>query len=250
MTFLDPKFGFVFKKLFGDQTKSEIINSFLNSILGKEDGEKITNTTIIDPSRYPDFDDIGKTILDVKCIDQTGNAYVIEMQVAGEDDYWERCQYRNADAFYNQLAKKQKYAAIKPVIFIGIVNYNILKTHKTRYLSHKKIHAVDWYFIELQKFTKKLDELKTIDDKWIYLFKEAERLKTIPKEFKNPPELHAALEALEEGAFTPVERDRYERAIDYFRVTHSQYDTAVEEAIKKALRAAENTANRAKQQYN
>lgn len=245
MVFLDPKMDVAFKKLFGNQAKSEIIISFLNSIMGNKDGAKIEKVTIIDPFHYPDSEDKKKSIVDVKCVDQRGHTYIVEMQVVCENDYLERSQYYAAGAFYKQLEKKQKYGALRPVIFIGIVDYNIFKKNKDRYRSHKQIRDtetnehdlkhLEWYFIELKKFDKKLNELKTVADKWIYLLKEAENLKTVPKELKTPDELHEALETLEEGAFTPAERDDYERTIDYFRVSLSQHDTAAERGLEKGL---------------
>ena len=40
---------------------------------------------------------------------------------------------------------------------------------------------MDFYFIELPKFTKQLTELTEITDKWIFFIKEAENLNVIPQ---------------------------------------------------------------------
>src|SRR3990167_2125784 len=45
MQFLDPKSDMVFKRLFGDITHKNILMSFLNSVLGRQEGEKIVNVT-------------------------------------------------------------------------------------------------------------------------------------------------------------------------------------------------------------
>lgn len=247
MVFLDPKTDVAFKKLFGDQAKSEIIISFLNNIMDKKDGSMIETVTIIDPFHLPDSAGKKQSIVDIKCVDQNGHTYIVEMQVVNERDYVERSQYYAAGAFYKQLEAKQKYGALRPVIFIGIVNYDLFPNHKKRYLSHKQIRDtkthehdlkhMEWYFIELTKFNKELNELKTVTDKWIYLLKEVENLETVPKELKTPEAIHFAMETLEQGAFTPAERDAYEREIDWYRRTLSQRDTAIEDALFRVAKS-------------
>ncbi len=39
---------------------------------------------------------------------------------------------------------------------------------------------LEMVFVELPKFSKKLEELETITDKWIYFLKEAPNLEIIP----------------------------------------------------------------------
>jgi predicted transposase/invertase (TIGR01784 family) len=48
-------------------------------------------------------------------------------------------------------------------------------------------------FVELPKFKQKLEELKTITDKWIYFIKEAPNLEIIPDKMENINEIKEAL---------------------------------------------------------
>jgi len=46
--------------------------------------------------------------------------------------------------------------------------------------------------VELPKFTRTLEELKDIKEKWIYFVKNAGNMKMIPKQMENPKELREA----------------------------------------------------------
>ena len=50
----------------------------------------------------------------------------------------------------------------------------------------------DFIWVELPKFTKELDELETLADKWIYFIKCARGLETIPETMSQVPEIRRA----------------------------------------------------------
>ena len=53
---------------------------------------------------------------------------------------------------------------------------------------------MEYYFIELPKFTKTESELVTILDKWVYFIKHAEDLEMVPKHAKRTKGLKSAYE--------------------------------------------------------
>ena len=57
-----------------------------------------------------------------------------------------------------------------------------LMDEETKEVFYEKLSLV---YIELPKFSKKLDEVKTFIEQWIYLVKNMHRLKNIPKNFKD-----------------------------------------------------------------
>ena len=229
MIFLDPMSDIAFKKLFGDQAKSEIVISFLNSILGRKEGENIVSVVITDPYNNPDTKWLKTSIVDVRCVDQSGKNYIIELQVESQDDYPERSQYYAALAMARQLKIGGEYGSVMPVIFVGVLDFNLFDD--PAYLSHHKIlntktyaHSLqhlEFHFIELQKFHKNIDQLDDLVDKWIYLLKNAATLNTIPKQLKSPAALVEAMEVLEEGNMSPAELTVYDRFVDARRVAES-----------------------------
>lgn len=70
MIFLDPTSDIAFKKLFGDKERKNILIDFLNSVLGRVEGEKIVDVTIGDPHNYPKIRGAKFSIVDISCVDQ------------------------------------------------------------------------------------------------------------------------------------------------------------------------------------
>jgi hypothetical protein len=100
MIFLDPKSDIAFKKLFSNAQHTEIVINFLNNTLNRPKGKKIVSVTINDPYNHPETITAKSSIVDVRCTDQNGSEYILEMQVVNQQDYAERSHYyydRNLD---------------------------------------------------------------------------------------------------------------------------------------------------------
>ena len=236
MVFLDPTSDIAFKKLFGNQAKKEILISFLNSVLERKDDKKIVDVMITDPYNNPDTGWLKLSIVDVRCTDQLGRNFIVEVQVKYQQDYLERIQHYVAVAIARQLAKASRYREIMPVIFIGILGENLLESpdcishHNVRNVKTQEqaLKHMDFYFIELEKFNKELDELSDVTDKWIYLLKNAEKLDAVPKQLQSPVEIEEAMDELKQGNLSPRELGEYDAYLDARRVALS-----VEETLKK-----------------
>jgi predicted transposase/invertase (TIGR01784 family) len=243
MIFLDPKTDIAFKKLFANKKKKSILISFLNSVLERKRGNLITSVTILDPFNYPVTLGHKLSIVDLRCEDEQGKIYVVEMQLNEQKDYGDRSVYYAAMALSQQLKAKERYHNLTPVIFIGVLDFSLFKSKE--YLSHHLIlnsktheHAlqlIEFHFIELPKFKKTIDNLDGIVDKWIYLLQNAEKLKNIPKQLTIPGVLEEALETLEQGHWSTEELAAYEAMLDQNRVAASVLMTAEEKGEKKAL---------------
>ncbi len=243
MIFLDPTSDIAFKKLFGDQAKKEILISFLNSVLERKEGEKIVNVTVTNPQNTVDTIDQKTTIVDVRCIDQCNKNYIVEMQVAPQRDYPARATYYASLGIARQLAPKDVYRMITPVIFVGITRFKLFESPE--YLSHHTIlntktheHALrhlEFHFIELPKFTKSIDQLDSVVDKWIYLLQNAATLMKIPPQLSNPIELSNAMDTLIEAKLLPEELDYYHRILDARRVSESVLETALEMGLEQGM---------------
>jgi len=244
MVFLDPTSDIAFKKLFGNQAKKEILISFLNSVLERNNAEKIVDVTITDPYNNPDTGWLKLSIVDVRCVDQQGRHLIVEVQVKYQDDYPQRVQHYMAHAIARQLGKAGRYREIMPVIFIGILEENLFKS--SGYLSHHNIrntetqeHALqhmDFYFIELPKFTKTLEQLNSVTDKWIYLLKNAEELDSVPKQLQTPVEIEEAMDELKQGNLSPKELGAYDVYLDARRVEQSVKETLIRRSKKEGIK--------------
>jgi len=260
MVFLDPKTDIAFKKLFGDSAHKNVAISFLNSILDRKEGEKIVDVVMNDPYNHPEtiiVDSPTKTpeidseekqksskssIVDVRCTDQSGNRYIVEMQVVRQTDYPERAQYYSALALGRQLKSTEPFRTLDPVIFIGVLDFNFFSN--PHYVCHhlildqethsRELKHLSFHFVELKKFNKKLDELITLSDKWIYFLKNVHNMETIPSNLKNP-DMEDAFHILNKSTWSLEQLEQYDRLLDAIRSEPGKRAAAKEEGREEGL---------------
>ena len=246
MVFLDPTSDIAFKKMFGNQAKKEILIGFLNSVLSTDDDRRVVDVTISDPNNIPVILSDKYSIVDVKCTDQLGRHFIVEVQVSHQSDYSERAQYYSALALSRQLEKKGKYREVMPVIFIGVLSKDLFKS--SEYLSHHTIrntvtqeHALqlfDFYFIELSKFHKTINQLENVVDQWIYLLQNARALEGVPSQLKKNIEIAEAFEVLEKGNWSRSELADYDVFLDRQRLAlgaEEDYQKNLERQLREGM---------------
>ena len=240
LRFVDPKNDVAFKKVFADSKHKHILIHFLNSVLDL--GSPIKEITIVKSDQVPVIEILKETSLDLKAVDEKGREFVIEMQVEDQKDFQNRSLYYAAKSYAHQLKKAEYYKELKPVIFLGILNFNLfdgdefLTNHYiiNQQTGNRDIKDMELNFIELPKFHKKEEECKTLADKWIYFIKNAEDLRVIPENVK-VEEIKLAYETVEQFGWSEEELSIYEARS---RFVASQMD-ALETAIFKGLKKGE-----------
>jgi predicted transposase/invertase (TIGR01784 family) len=236
MIYLDPKSDVAFKKLFGNMAHKNILISFLNSVLERSETAQIIDVVINDPANVPDNISIKYSIVDVRCTDQNGHKYIVEMQIVREKDYAARAQYYSALTLSKQLAPRGGYDELVPVYFIGILDFKLFE--ESDYLTHhlilnKKTHTqslkhLEFHFIELNKFNKTETQLNNILDKWIFFLKNADLLPKIPTALQQP-NFTDAFDLLAQSNWSNQEMLQYEKYLDALRSQVSQIETAIED---------------------
>jgi len=184
-----------------------------------KDKDMIEDVEILNPYQLPIIKNLKASIIDVKARDKQGKTYIIEMQVAEPDGLDKRLLYYASKEYSQQIESGEYYTQLKPVIFIGIFDFDFSEGQK--YLSHhavcdvetgeRTIKDMDFYFIELPKFDKPLANLEEVTDKWIYFIKEAENLDVIPDHVDDEG-LKAAYQDANKHAWTKEELEAYDYA--------------------------------------
>jgi predicted transposase/invertase (TIGR01784 family) len=219
MQFADIKNDIAFRKIFGNENKKEILISFLNAVLKFEGNKKITWVEILNPYQLPIVLGAKSTILDVKAKDKSGNEYIVEMQVTGKIGFAKRVVYYSAKSYSAQLNVGEDYYKLKSTIFIGILNFEFLKSknYLSRHLildaetQEHKLKDLDFNFIELPKFNKTEQELQTLVEKWVYFIKNSESLTVIPADL-NDEGLKAAYTEANHHNWTKEDWEAYQYA--------------------------------------
>jgi predicted transposase/invertase (TIGR01784 family) len=219
MQFADVKNDIAFRKIFGNEARTEILISFLNAVLKLEGEKKIVAVTILNPYQVPIVLGAKSTILDVKAKDDKGNEYIVEMQLTDKIGFAKRVVYYSAKSYSAQLNTSDNYYKLKPTIFIGILNFEFLENphYLSRHLildaeTHEhKLKDLDFNFIELPKFNKAEAELDTLIDKWVFFIKNAESLTVVPSNADDEG-LKSAYTEADKHAWTQIDLDAYEYA--------------------------------------
>lgn len=241
MKFIDPRIDFAFKKIFGGEESKDILISFLESLMGLTGDRRIAELTILDPFLAPRILAMKGSILDVRCRDLRGISYIVEMQVQKTGGFLKRIQFNAAKAYVGQISLGGDYPTLQQVIAITLTDFVLFKDlgpcvsyHETREAASglNLLDGILYYFIELPKFTKPLEELVTPLDKWIFFIKMASRLKEIPPILSEPPFLHA-FEVAQESAMDKEEFELYEKASIAATDARGALELAMEQGLEQ-----------------
>ncbi len=215
MKFVDPKTDIAFKKIFGDQAHKNILIEFLNQLLELE--YPIADIKISNSYQAPQRYGLKETTLDIKAKDSSGREFIVEMQVEKDKTFAKRALYYSSKAYSRQLDKTEKYHLLKPVIFLGILDFSIFD-HQNPCSRHLIVNGenqshdlkdLEFNFIELPKFTKAEAELDSVADKWLYFLKHADDLQHIPHN-ADTAALQQAYQIAAQHHWTEDELDIYE----------------------------------------
>ncbi|MCP2727607.1 Rpn family recombination-promoting nuclease/putative transposase, partial [Limnofasciculus baicalensis] len=220
MMFINPKTDYAFKKIFGSSQSQDILISFLNALV--YDGhDTIKELEIINPNLPPALAGLKDSYLDVKAKLIDGTTVIIEMQVLNVESFGKRVLYNAAKTYAFQLESGQGYRMLKPVIALTITDFKIFAKREeliSRFIYKEETSNFEYtdnnirlIFVELPKFTKELDRLETLADKWLYFLKYARSMTYIPEKMDMIPEIHQAFEIANQANLTREEMEEVER---------------------------------------
>ena len=220
MNFINPKTDYAFKKIFGSAESKDILISFLNALI-YDGNPTIEDLDIINPNLPPKIEGLKDTYLDVKAKLNNGTLVIIEMQVLNVQSFGKRVLFNAAKTYAFQLQKGEGYRMLKPVIALTLTDFEMFPHRHSftsrfvyREVSDSYVYPendIELVFIELPKFTKDIEQLETITDKWIYFIKSARSLDQVPTNMDNIPELQRAFEIANQANLSRDELEDFER---------------------------------------
>lgn len=214
MRFLDVKTDYAFKRVFGSSGSVPVLISFLNAILDYQGEYAIVDLTIVDPYQIPMLQGMKDTYVDVKAVLANGKHVIIEMQVLNVPGFEKRILHNAAKEYATQLIKGEDYTLLNPVIALTFTDFILFEgdqesisrfrlLERDRFIEYSD--DVELIFVELPKFTLELDELNTIQHKWIYFLKNAGSLEYIPDTLASEPGISQAFTFANEAAMSREE---------------------------------------------
>ena len=119
--YLDPKADLTFKKVFGEHP--ELVISLLNALLPfNTPEEEIKSVEYLAPELVPDNPFRKNSIVDVRCKDQRGRQFIVEMQMIWSREFMQRVMFNSAKAYVRQLDRNENYELLEPVYSLNLVN--------------------------------------------------------------------------------------------------------------------------------
>ena len=252
---------FMFKRLFGSEAYKDVLISFLNMLL-KDD--VIEDVTFIPTEHFGLTEEDRKVIFDIMCSCSNGKRFIIEMQNASQKHFRKRALFYTAYPINEQgrMAREEfirdhesksdgeKFKwdyDLKPIIVAAILNFMFEHDDgwpDDRYHSSYRLREDSTYevmtdvlrfvFIELKRFNKRIWEIETTFDKWMYLLKHMHEMEAVPEKF-DTPEFRRLFLLAKIGNFTPEEYKQYLKSLESMSDYYNIIDTAVEAAEKRAL---------------
>ena len=250
--YLDPKVGLAFKRVFGEH--EHLLRSFLNALLPLPDDGQIESLEYLTPEQVPELPGLYKnSIVDVKCKDQRGRTFIVEMQMLWSTSFEQRILFSASQAYVKQLHASQSYASLQPVYALALTNqvfdretaeyyhhYQIVRQHEPR----RVLEGLEFVFIELPKFTPQSRTDKRMLVKWLRFMSEVGESPAkgadADASWREDPVIAQALELVEAAAFTEQELEAYHIQIDKARIELTVLEDA--EAKGKAKGKAEGLA--------
>lgn len=247
MKFIDPRIDFAFRKIFGSEDAKEILISFLESLMGLEGEKRIRDIVITDPYLLPTVKALKTSILDVRCTDHRGISYIVEMQVRKVRAFLRRIQYNASKTYAGQIATSDDYPKLNQVIAVTITDFSLFDSfahYVSRHITQEEksgehyLTGIIYYFIELPKFEKELNEIESVLDKWIYFIKKARELEEIPEKFRSGPFDRAFQKAMIAN-MNPRELEDYDKACMAVADARGAIELAMEEGWSKGREEGE-----------
>ena len=178
--YLDPKVGVVFKKIFSDHP--HLLKSFLNAVLPLPEDGTILELSYLPTESVPQLPTHKRTIADVRCTDERGRVFIVEMQIEWTDSFKQRLLFEAGQAFVKQIKKGEEYHLLEPVYGLGLVattfdhqtpcwyhHYQLVNIEKP---AREIIEHLQLVFIELPKFPVSSKNEKQLRLLWLRFMRE------------------------------------------------------------------------------
>jgi predicted transposase/invertase (TIGR01784 family) len=251
MQYLDPKNDLTFKKIFGQHP--HLLRSFLNAMLPLGEDRHIESLEYLPAELAPENPLMKYSIVDVRCKDNQGRQFIVEMQMHWTTGFMQRVLFNASKAYVRQLDKSYKYDSLQPVYTLSLVN-DIFEPEKDEYYHHyqivnledtgRQLEGLEFVFIELPKFKAQNLTEKKLQVLWLRFLTEIdEGVASAPKELLESKEINEALENLKTSAFTKAELEAYDKYWDSVRTEKTlqsgYYNKGLSEGTQIGLKKGE-----------
>ena len=211
--YLNPKADLTFKLIFGEHP--DLVMSLLNALLPLDADGQIESVEYLTPEMVPENPAKKNSIVDVRCKDQQGRQFIVEMQLYWSDSFRRRVILNAAKAVVREAERAKDYNLVQPVYSLNLVNeglslgdagpdefyhdYAVVNVEHT----DRIIEGLRFVFVDLEKFKPKTIAEKKMAVLWLRFLTEIdEKTQEVPAELLENADTRKALEIVEKSAYT------------------------------------------------
>jgi predicted transposase/invertase (TIGR01784 family) len=223
-----------FKRSFGTEGRQQLLKLFLETLIPERN---IADLKYAPQEHINPFPDNKGIRVDVECTDVDGTRFVVEMQLAHQNFFYERALFNSTFAVQEQMTSGEGTYDFPAVYFIGILDFTIHEDTdrvlfrydlRERESYESMTDRLQFIFLELTN-CRVLTPESTVLEKICYALHNMENLSDRPEGFEG--ELFRLLfESAEIATFTPQEKTKLEIDMRTERDLKNQMASAVEKA--------------------
>ena len=243
MRYLDPKADLTFKRVFGEHP--DVVKSFLNAMLPFEQGEEIQELEYVPVELVPDHQLRKNSIVDVRCKDNRGRQFIVEMQMIWSPEFKQRVLFNASKAYVRQIGSGEQYELLQPVYSLNLVNDIFEPDLEEFYHYYRLVHVehtdrviegLHLIFVELPKFSPQRYSDKKMQVLWLRFLTEINsRTREVPADLLSHPEIEKAVRAVEESSYTDAQLLGYEKFWDIISVEKTLYNSAERRGMARGM---------------
>ncbi len=234
---INPRIDVAFKKLFGSESNKDLLIDLVNSIVPEAD--QVKDLTMKNPYNLADYQAGKISSLKIKAENMNGTFFNIEIKI-GDDQHSDKealCSW--ARLICDQIpCEGQDYKTVEKTVCINIIDSKLTNKedpsfHTVYRISNEKTgnpesldNLLQIHYIELERFTTKNEDIKTVLDRWTAFLVRAHSLNldSLPETLKDPVIIKAVKEI--DQMFNKEELATYTIRHNLYMDTHSKRKSA------------------------
>ena len=227
-----------FKRAFGSEDRKRLMELFLQELIPER---KIVGLKYVSQEHVNLFPGKKDIRVDVECTDAEGARFVVEVQVAPQNWFYERALYYSAVSLMKQMNKGVDEYVFPPVYFIGLMDFSFHRnTSRVMYrygitdleTGKPMTDKLNLIFLELPNCRKAMTPEASVLDNFCYALHNLRFLPDRPLELRQ--EIFELLfESADIAKFTPDEKIKYDKDMTTDRDRRNQLKKAVEDGMKE-----------------
>jgi predicted transposase/invertase (TIGR01784 family) len=241
--YINPFTDFGFKKLFGEEPNKDLLLDFLNELLKDEQGP-IKEITYLKNEKLGTSQVDRRATFDLYCTNERDEKFIVELQKTEQKYFKDRTVYYSTFPITEQAKKGEWNYELKAVYMIAILDFVFDQDEKEvdKYRYDVKLTDIDtgkvfydklkFIYLEMPKFTKKVEELSSHFEKWMYVLRHLSTLERIPEALREKI-FEKLFDVAELAKLSPDQAQSYRDSLKYYRDIKNSIDTATEKGTEE-----------------